>query len=646
MRALVHRYLARRLSRRGFVNQMARWGFSAAATASILESLEPLARAQPAPAGAGTGAAAAAAGERVVEGTGGELLVEQLRAAGVRFLFNCNSSGTFAVFDALVGRSDVQVIQAPQEGQTVAIAQGYALASGDVAFALSGSVGFPNTLNNLYNAWKDRTPLVVAAQREATAEQGGRDAFEEWDDYLSPSASFTRWRWSVDRAERIPEITRRAFKIASTPPGGPVALALPSDALAAAGVKSAVIPRERFILRPRVRPSPGLVEEAAKLLVAARSPMLVVGPEVTRAGAKEEVVRLAEQLAIPVAEGEDLFDDFPTGHPLFVGNFGPRLRVGAPCDVVVSLGARLSGEEGALPPGAKVVHVSIDPETIGRVVPTDVGMVADVKDAALDLHEAIASVATAARLDALRSARFPVVESFSGQQRAAQERATRARWNALPLSWERVIGELASVLDTDAVLVPELAQNTWSNQPWRWEAQFTFAPGGRSKIGRTTGSALGWGIGAAIGVKLAWPDRQVVALQGDGGFLFAQTETLWTMARYEVPVLVVILNNRSYNGPRNKVLMAGGRQARAGADMTCYLGSPDVDFAKIAAGFGVAGETVDKPGQLQEALRRAVASTREGRPYLIDAVIGRTGRGAESTWFPAYSVAAARTRRV
>ena len=128
--------------------------------------------------------------------------------------------------------------------------------------------------------------------------------------------------------------------------------------------------------------------------------------------------------------------------------------------------------------------------------------------------------------------------------------------------------------------------------------------------------------------------------------MFAQVESLWTMARYEVPIIVVIFNNRSYNGPRNKVLRAGGRQAAANKDMICYLGDPDVDFAKVAAGFGVAAEVVHAPAEVGPAIDRAIASTRDGKPYLIDAVVARTGLGADSTWYPAYSVAARRSRKV
>jgi thiamine pyrophosphate-dependent acetolactate synthase large subunit-like protein len=632
MRALVDEYLSRRLSRRAFIGRMVDWGFSAAAATSILDSLTPLVAAA-APSGSGAGPVAPAT---VVEGTGGELLVAQLHAAGVRFVFNCYSSNTYPVFDALVDRPEVQVIQLPQEGQMVAMAQGYTLASGKIAFTLNDSVGFPNTLNNLYNAWKDRTPIVVGSQREPSDLQGGRDAHEEWDDFLGPSASFTRWRWSVEQADRIPEITRRAFTIASTPPGGPVTLAFPSSALAATGLKAAVLDHDKFLLRPRVKPAAAAVERAGRLLAGAANPLLVVGAEVTRSGGNRALVDLAERLSIPVLQGEMLFDDFPTLHPLFLG-YGWSTPEAV--DVVVNVGAKMPPQNGLLPSGARVVHVSIDAESIGRVVPTDVGIVGDVKEAAHDLIAVIDATMPKARRLKIRDERLAAVRAHTEAQRSRKMRVAQGRWTLHPLTVERLAGELNAHLEKDAVIVLELARGDWLDQ-------LHFGQGGKSRIGKTTGSALGWGIGAAMGVKLAQPDRQVVALQGDGGFLFGQVESLWTMARYEIPVIVVIFDNRSYNGPRDRVFREGGRQAQTGKDLTCYLGDPDVDFAKVAAGFGVNGEVVRSADQVAPAIARATASVRDGKPYLIDAIVARTGLGADSTWHPRYSVAAGRTRKV
>ena len=159
------------------------------------------------------------------------------------------------------------------------------------------------------------------------------------------------------------------------------------------------------------------------------------------------------------------------------------------------------------------------------------------------------------------------------------------------------------------------------------------------------GYALGWGVAASIGVKIARPNNQVVCLQGDGGFLFGQTEALWTMSRYDVPVIVVIFNNRSYNETRVRMYSRGGRQAETQKDMLSYLGDPDVNFVHIANAFNIRGEQVQSREQIKAAMSRAIRATRDGRPYLIDALVERGASGAAG-WYPAYSVAESRTRQV
>jgi len=165
-------------------------------------------------------------------------------------------------------------------------------------------------------------------------------------------------------------------------------------------------------------------------------------------------------------------------------------------------------------------------------------------------------------------------------------------------------------------------------------------------MGRSIQQALGWGIGLSIGAKLANPDRQVVTLLGDGAFMFGQADALWTMSRYDIPITVIVLNNRSYNEPRQRIMAKMGKAGETGKDMACYLGNPDVDFAKIASGFGIRGEVVTNPADIKPALDRAMKSTRDGRPYLLDVIVERSGIGAESTWYPRYSVSEQRKRPV
>ena len=204
----------------------------------------------------------------------------------------------------------------------------------------------------------------------------------------------------------------------------------------------------------------------------------------------------------------------------------------------------------------------------------------------------------------------------------------------------RLLDGIRTGIDEDAVIVEEVGTEDWILR------SFDFADGKKTKIGRTLGRALGWGVGASVGVKLAMPDRQVVSLQGDGGFLFGQSESLWAMSRYDVPVITVICNNRSYDEPRNNIFMKGGRSQQQKKDMICYLGNPDVEFADIARAYGVRGERVNNPSELGPAIQRAIATTREGRPYLLDVRVARTGMAADSTWYPQYSAAANRKRKV
>jgi len=171
--------------------------------------------------------------------------------------------------------------------------------------------------------------------------------------------------------------------------------------------------------------------------------------------------------------------------------------------------------------------------------------------------------------------------------------------------------------------------------------------GGSDKQYFGTGpNVLGWGMAAAFGVKLARPDQPVVAVVGDGSFCFSGPQPLWSQARYKAPIVNIVLNNKSYNNERNRIWHFGGTQFKTGRDLTCYIGSPDVDYAKAAEAFGVEAEIVKEPDKLKGALARAKRAVADGRPYLLDIDTFRDGLGAASTWHPPYSVAELRKRRV
>ena len=624
MRELARDYLARRVSRRDFVRFSTTAGFSALAASSAASSLEGLIAGTP------------EASTRVFDGTAGELIAEQLREAGVRYLFVTNSSGMGPLADALVDRPDLQFIQATSEQHAAGMADGYAKASGKTGFACFSRVGGPLASASIYNAMKDRTPVVVLTDHANTTSMG-RDGHEDLDDWLEPVEAFTKWRWVVSEERRIPEWVAHAFKLAGTAPGGPCFVRIPRN-LMYRKLRAEVFPGHSLHVPMDLEPSTSQVEEAARMLVEAKSPLLYVGPEVWSSGGRADVVELAELLSIPATQGRSWAADFPTDHPLYLGELDTPMRYPREIDLFLNLGAQMP--QGRVSRSARIIHGRIESHQMGVNYPMDVALVADVGRTARALTEAVKSLMPEARLKAVREERLAKTKLAGDRLREAYRESARSRWNTSPTNWPRLLLTLDKLLDEDAVIVEELGTENWVLR------SFPFADGKKIKLGRTVGRSLGWGVAASVGMKIAMPDRQLVSLQGDGGFGFSQSEALWAMSRYDVPILTVICNNRSYDEPRNSMMMREGRAREEGKDMICYLGSPDIEYTHIASAYGIKGEKVAHPGELEPAIERAIATTREGRPYLLDVHIARTGLHADSTWHPSFSLAAARTRKV
>ena len=636
MRELARDYLGQRIERRDFIRLAMAAGFSLGAARSAAGALEPLRR------GSSRLAATPQAATRIMTGIAGELVAEQLLAFGTRFVFVCNSSGMGPLCDAVVDRPQLQFIQAVSEHQVMAIADGFAKASDGPAFATFSRVGGPLASANMYNAMKDRSPLIVLTDH-ASSQGDGRDGHEDLEDWLEPFKQFTKWRWLAKEANRLPEWLAHAFKVSTTAPRGPTFIRVPRNVLYRSGVKTEIFPRESVDVPMNLVPHPDLIERTVDMLLEADSPLLYVGPEVWSSGARADVVELAELLAIPVTQAQSWAADFPTQHPLYLGSYFYPMRFPKEIDLFLNLGARMPDQRGGpplIPRAARIVHASIGSRQVGVNYPTDLSIVADVGEVARSLCDALKARLTSSRLDSLKEGRWAATQTATEGLKQAYLASARESWDESPITWPRLLLSLEEALDPDAIVVDEIGTEDWLLR------SFSFADGKKTKMGRTEGRSLGWGVGASVGVKLAQPDKQVVALQGDGGFLYGQSDALWTMSRYDVPVILIVCNNRSYDEPRNSIFMRGGRSRQEGKDMICYLGSPDVEFTHLASAYGIRGERVSSPAELEPALGRAISTTREGRPYLLDVQVARTGLAADSTWYPAYSVAASRTRRV
>ena len=636
MKELIKQYLDQGLSRRQLVSGLSALGISTVAAKAVAQNLSPLGQAA-----VQAAAAAAPSAIREVEGNGGKLFVEQLKAAGVDHIFFNPSTGDHPIFDALVDVPEIHLIKGIQEGAVVAMADGYARASGRTGVVVVANIGLPNAMTQMVNSWKDQIPLLVVV---ASVDQDalGRDQFQETDHHELMTQPITKWYWQAQSTAAMAETTRRALKFASTPPCGPVFLSLPTNTLEQTA-KSQVWERSKFDVAMRIRPDKNDVEKAARMLIEAKNPLVSIGDEITMCRGEKELVELAELLGLPVAgEGANgsalgyWSKPFPTRHPLYIGTLVRTMRYPGKPDVLLNLGNRF-GELAS--PGTRLISIRLDPTSLARGAPVDLAMVADLRLAIADLTAAIRSMATASRLKEIADERAARTRAYSAQMIEVRQSIARGLADATPISMERLGLELEANLDRDTCYVADVDSGK------SMDALMTF--GGDNKQYFSTGpNVLGWGMAAAFGVKLARPDVPVVSVVGDGSFCFSGPQPLWSLARYRAPVTVMVLNNHSYNNERNRIWNSAGRQFEAARDMTCYLGDPDVSYSKAAEAFGVEAETVKEPAALKAAFNRAKTATMEGRPYLLDIHIQREGLGAVSEWHPPYSLADLRTRKV
>ena len=634
MRDLVQAYIVGRLDRRGFLKGMAASGFTAAAAESVLATLAPMVSAQ------------AAQGDiRTVEGTGAYLLIQQLKAAGVKHVFYGNGTSSAAMLDVMVDDKDISLILGPEEGIVTAMASGYALASNEPTFVnVHGTVGTANQMLNMFNAKRDGDPLVVSSFSKST-EGTGRDNFEDIDDLVDMTKQFTRWSFEAPMASRVPELLRNAMRISTTPPGGATFLAIPTN-VSEQVAKAQIYPRELFTVPIRTKPDPKEIEKAAQILLQARQPFMLVGIDVWRCDAYDEVLQLAELLGMQVVQGLSPYTDFPTDHPLYIGQSdraftGFRSLEGA--DVLINMGSPMLYQEGAAPvvsPDWKIIEVRSVPNDMARWTPDTVPIVADVKESAKALVEAVSSAMTA-NDRAKAKARTDWIADFNRKVWLTREQMAEERKDQIPIAWEHVAREAQRQLEPDAIITHEFNSAMPRVLPW-----LTFGRGKKGLFGRSLGSGLGWSVGAAIGIKMAKPDRQTVCLVGDGAFLMGQIEALWAARRFEAPVLYVVFNNRSFNDTRMRVSAVAPRLRESGRDLGSYLGNPDVSFETAAKAFDVNGATVTRPGEVAPALARGIKELKDGRPFVIDVIAERVGLLADSTWYPKYSIAERRTKPV
>jgi benzoylformate decarboxylase len=555
--------------------------------------------------------------------TGIHAFLDLLAGCGVRYIFGNPGTTEMPLNDALVGDRRFQYILGLQEVPVMAMADGFTMASGQLGVVnLHISCGLGNAMGMLYNAYREGTPLLVTA-----GQQDRRLMFEEpilYGQMVEVTRPWTKWSCEVQRVQDLPIAVRRAVQAALTPPTGPVFLSLPIDIQMelAGGLDMSPI---RLPDTRASAPSQALADAAA-LLCSANNPAILAGSRVTERNAVPELVAVAEALGTPVITESGTTHGrlaFPSDHPLNgqgLPLWSPEVRKRLQeHDVLLVVGMDLLRQyiyfepSRPIPEHIKLIHLDEDPWQVGKNYAADVGLVGHTKQTLKNLKiymEALLNDDEQQATIRKRTARHVAQHAAAREALKKQIESHRGRRPLTPLG---LMGALAKVLPPDVAIVEEAVTTT----------NTTFERLGVLK--NTTGYfghrgwALGWGLGVAIGAKLAWPERPLLALLGEGAAAYG-IQGLWSAARYKIPVVFVICNNAQYQilklCGRSLSLTEASAENFEGVDLV----GPELDYLSLARGFGVEAHRITEPNELAD---RVSAAFQGNKPILFDVPISR-----------------------
>ncbi len=515
---------------------------------------------------------------------GADAIVKALEKEGVKHIFGIPGGAIIEVYDALFD-SSIRHILTRHEQAAVHAADGYARATGrtGVAFATSGP-GATNTVTGIATAYMDSSPIVVMTGQVARS-LIGNDAFQEAD-ITGITMPITKHNYLVTDENELLRIVKEAFHIASTGRPGPVLIDLPKDVTVAEVEFDYPDKIELPGYKPKYAGHPRQIKKAAELIINAERPVILAGGGVVLSNASEELTKLAETIPAYVATSLMGKGAISETHPLslgFVGMHGSKYANYAvqEADVLIAVGIRFSdrttGRVTDFAPNAKIVHIDIDPAEIGKNVDVDVPIVGDAK---LVLRE--------------------LIKHINYRKRKEWEEKVEGWRKSYPLKYRQddkikpqYVIEKIWELQPDAIITTEVGQNQM------WAAQYFRVKRPRQFITSGGLGTMGFGFPAAMGAKTAFPDKQVIDIAGDGSFLM-NIQELATCVDYGINVKVVILNNMFLGMVRQWQELFYDERYSA----TC-LRCKEMSFEKIAEGFGAVGMTVEKPSEVEDALKEA-----------------------------------------
>jgi benzoylformate decarboxylase len=546
---------------------------------------------------------------------GAKILLESLQSEGVEYIFGNPGTTELPLIDALNDYPSIKYIWALQEASVVAMADGYAQASGRAGFInLHTAGGLGHGMGNLLNAYTSGTPLVVTA-----GQQDSRHSISDpllQGDLVSIATPAVKWAREVNTPEQIPVLVRRAFQDSLAPPTGPVFLSLPMNVLEA--ISDVDIPDISHVDR---RPTAGSLPLLAKEL-SRFSPgriAIIAGDEISFNNANQEVVALAEILASPVfGSSWPAHIPYPTSHYLWQGNLPTKASAIAeemqPFDCVFALGGKsfitiLYSEASALPKGCELFQLSVDGGDLGRTYSSKLSVVGDIQFSLRELNRLLVEK-TADRADLYAVRRQAAKKAFAARKEALNKLADGLMRNPLihPMVAARAlteaIGPDVPIVDEAIATASYLRKFLNNNSP----RQYSFLRGG----------ALGWGMPAAVGFTLGIGRKPVVCLVGDGAAMYSP-QALWTAVHEDLPITFIVMNNLEYNILKNFMRSQPHySSARTGRFIAMDINSPAIDFLALAQSMGMPGQKITRAEEIQGTVSQAIAGN---KPNLIEIVI-------------------------
>jgi acetolactate synthase I/II/III large subunit len=529
--------------------------------------------------------------------TGAEIFIECLKKEKVDTIFAYPGGVVLKIFDALYEQKDIRYILPRHEQGGVHMADGYARSTGKVGVALvTSGPGATNVVTALATAYMDSIPIVVFTGQVPTA-LIGNDAFQEAD-IVGITRPCTKYNYLVKDVKELAQTIKEAFYIAASGRPGPVLIDLPRDVVTA---KTEFHYPDKVKIRsynPTVEGNKRQIKAAAEAIAAAKRPVAYIGGGVILSNAAREILEFAEITKVPVTHTLMGIGGFPGTHPLSLGMLGMHGTYYANMaihnsDLIVAIGARfddrVTGKVEGFAPEAKIIHIDVDPTSIRKNVRVDIPVVGDVKHVMVELNKELRVIKEP--WDAIRKSWLKQIDAWREERPLTYEHSDEV------IKPQFVIEKLYELTGGDAIIVTDVGQHQM------WAAQFYKYDTPRNWLSSGGLGTMGYGFPAAIGAKVARPDKNVFSISGDGSIQM-NIQEIATSIENNIPVKVVILNNRFLGMVRQwQELFYQERYS------SVDLGSTP-DFVKLAEAYGAIGLRAVKPSEVVPVLKEAIKAKR------------------------------------